>query len=62
MPKAEAKDLVGRSPDVIPDNAADGVTVSGSDGDSMSAVSMTCPGGVISGSRGCVLLCYQRGR
>lgn len=60
LPKADAKDLVGRSPGVVPDNAAKGVIVSGSDGDSISVVSMICPGGVMSGSTGCVVLWYQR--
>lgn len=39
--------------------AAKGVMVMASGGDSRVAVSMICPGGVISGSRGCVVLDHQ---
>lgn len=59
LPKAVAGDLAGFFVDELMMSAAEGVTVIGSSGDSKAAESMICPGGVMSGSRGWLVLKRQ---
>jgi len=59
VPKADTKALVDCNGEGVSASVVKGVAVWVSGGESSAAVSMICPGGVISGSSGCVVLDYQ---